>query len=40
MLEPDGLYLATAGKVPVALIELSGGTAKVVRGFNLTDTAE
>jgi tRNA pseudouridine55 synthase len=40
MLEPDGLYLATAGKVPVALMELSGGTAKVVRGFNLTDAAE
>ena len=39
-LEPDGLYLATAGKVPVALMDLSGGTAKVVRGFNLTDTAE
>jgi tRNA pseudouridine55 synthase len=40
MLEPDGLYLATAGNVPVALMELQGGTAKVVRGFNLTDTAE
>jgi tRNA pseudouridine55 synthase len=40
MLEPDGLYFATAGNVPVALMELSGGTAKVVRGFNLTDTAE
>jgi tRNA pseudouridine55 synthase len=40
MLEPDGLYLATAGQVPVALMELSGGTAKVVRGFNLSDTAE
>jgi tRNA pseudouridine55 synthase len=40
MLEPDGLYLATAGKVPVALMDLKGGTAKVVRGFNLTDTAE
>jgi tRNA pseudouridine55 synthase len=40
MLEPDGLYLATAGTVPVALMELQGGTAKVVRGFNLTDTAE
>ena len=40
MLEPDGLYLATAGNVPVALMELTGGTAKVVRGFNLTDTAE
>jgi len=36
----DGLYLATAGMIPVALMELSGGTAKVVRGFNLTDTAE
>jgi tRNA pseudouridine55 synthase len=37
---PDGLILAMAGSVPVALMELSGGTAKVVRGFNLTDTAE
>jgi tRNA pseudouridine55 synthase len=36
----DGLYLATAGTIPVALMELSGGTAKVVRGFNLTDAAE
>jgi tRNA pseudouridine55 synthase len=40
MLEPDGLYLATDGQVPVALMELKGGAAKVVRGFNLTDTAE
>src|SRR5688572_7846857 len=40
MPHPDGLYLATAGTVPVALMELSDGTAKVVRGFNLTDTAE
>jgi tRNA pseudouridine55 synthase len=37
---PDGLYLAKAGHVPVALMELTGGTAKVVRGFNLTDAAE
>jgi tRNA pseudouridine55 synthase len=37
---PDGLYLATAGTIPVALMELSGGTAKVVRGFNLSDAAE
>jgi tRNA pseudouridine55 synthase len=37
---PDGLILAMAGSVPVALMELSGGTAKVVRGFNLPDTAE
>ena len=40
MPHPDGLYFATAGKNPVALMELSGGTAKVVRGFNITDTAE
>ncbi|MBO9519699.1 MAG: tRNA pseudouridine(55) synthase TruB [Porphyrobacter sp.] len=40
MPHPDGLVLAMAGNVPVALMELSGGTAKVVRGFNLTDTAE
>jgi tRNA pseudouridine55 synthase len=40
MPRPDGLYLALAGTIPVALMELSGGTAKVVRGFNLTDTAE
>jgi tRNA pseudouridine55 synthase len=38
--QPDGLYLAKAGDVPVALMELSEGTAKVVRGFNLPDTAE
>ncbi|OYW45441.1 MAG: tRNA pseudouridine(55) synthase TruB [Sphingomonadales bacterium 32-68-7] len=37
---PDGLYFATADTVPVALMELSGGSAKVVRGFNPTDTAE
>ncbi len=36
---PDGLYLAMAGSTPVALMELTGGMAKVVRGFNL-DTAE
>ncbi|MBL4718530.1 MAG: tRNA pseudouridine(55) synthase TruB [Erythrobacter sp.] len=36
----DGLHLATAHNVPVALMELSGGTAKVVRGFNLPDVAE
>ena len=40
MLEPDGLYLATAGNDPVALMDLKGGTAKVVRGFNFPDTAE
>jgi tRNA pseudouridine55 synthase len=40
MPHPDGLFLAWAGTVPVALMELSGGTARVVRGFNLSDTAE
>ena len=32
---PDGLHLATLDGVPVALVEISAGTAKVVRGFNL-----
>jgi len=31
----DGLHLATLGSVPVALVEIAGGTIKVVRGFNL-----
>jgi tRNA pseudouridine55 synthase len=38
--QPDGLILAKAGTVPVALMEVTGGTAKVVRGFNIADTAE
>ena len=36
----DGLYWARAGNTPLALIELSGGDARVVRGFNLSDVAE
>ncbi|MFN3517191.1 MAG: tRNA pseudouridine(55) synthase TruB [Novosphingobium sp.] len=36
----DGLYWAKAGDVPVALVELFGGSATVVRGFNLPDVAE
>ena len=36
----DGLYWARAGKVPVALMQITAGTAKVVRGFNLSDVAE
>ena len=36
----DGLYWAKAGSVPVALVELSGGSLKVSRGFNLPDVAE
>ncbi|ABC62797.1 tRNA pseudouridine(55) synthase TruB [Erythrobacter litoralis] len=38
--QTDGLYLAKLDDVPVALVELSGGTARVVRGFNLPDVAE
>ena len=40
MPHPDGLLLAKAGHVPVALMEVTAGTAKVVRGFNIPDTAE
>lgn len=37
----DGLHLAKLGAVPIALMEIAGGTAKVVRGFNLSsDVAE
>ena len=36
----DGLHLASLHDVPVALVEVDGGTAKVVRGFNLPDVAE
>lgn len=36
----DGLHLAKLHDVPVALMEVSGGTATVVRGFNLPDVAE
>ncbi len=32
---PDGLYLAKLAEVPVALMEISDGTAKVARGFNV-----
>ncbi|MCW1383439.1 tRNA pseudouridine(55) synthase TruB [Novosphingobium sp. KCTC 2891] len=36
----DGLFWARNGTVPVALVELSGGSLTVVRGFNLPDVAE
>ncbi|MGB3797628.1 MAG: tRNA pseudouridine(55) synthase TruB [Alteraurantiacibacter sp.] len=32
---PDGLYFARLEDTPVALVELDGGTMKVVRGFNI-----
>jgi tRNA pseudouridine55 synthase len=36
MTQGDGLYVAREGLVPLALVELSGGNATVVRGFNLS----
>lgn len=38
--QEDGLHWAREGIIPVALMELSGGEARVVRGFNLSDVAE
>ena len=38
--QPDGLHFAKLGAVPIALMEIEGGTARVVRGFNLPDVAE
>ena len=34
--QPDGLHFARLHDVPVALMEIAGGTARIVRGFNLT----
>ena len=36
----DGLYWARSGIVPLALVELTGGDVRVVRGFNFPDVAE
>ncbi|GEO00780.1 tRNA pseudouridine synthase B [Novosphingobium sediminis] len=36
----DGLYWVRSGRTPVALVELSGSSLTVVRGFNLPDVAE
>ena len=38
--QSSGLYCAMLDHVPVALVEVLDGTAKVVRGFNLPDVAE
>ncbi|MEM7664904.1 MAG: tRNA pseudouridine(55) synthase TruB [Pseudomonadota bacterium] len=38
--QPSGLYCAMLDNVPVALVEISEGRTKVVRGFNLPDVAE
>ena len=40
MPQSSGLYCAMLAAVPVALVEIMDGTAKVVRGFNLPDVAE
>ncbi len=37
---PDGLYWVRSGRVPVALVKLSGSVLTVARGFNLPDVAE
>ncbi len=38
--QPSGLYCGMLDNVPVALLEISDGASKVVRGFNLPDVAE
>lgn len=38
--QSSGLYCAMLDNVPVALVQIEDGTAKVVRGFNLPDVAE
>jgi tRNA pseudouridine55 synthase len=40
MPQADGLFLAKSHDVPLALMQATGGTAKVVRGFNLPDVAK
>jgi tRNA pseudouridine55 synthase len=40
MPQSSGLYFAKLGTVPVALMEITDGTATVVRGFNCPDVAE
>ncbi len=36
---PDGLHFARLDDVPMALVQITGGTARVVRGFNLSHDA-
>ncbi len=38
--QSSGLYCAMLDNVPVALVEITDGSTKVVRGFNLPDVAE
>jgi len=37
---PDGVCWARSGDTPLALMQVEGGAAKVLRGFNLPDAAE
>ncbi len=38
--QPSGLYCGMLDNVPVALLQITDGSTKVVRGFNLPDVAE
>lgn len=40
MPQENGLYCACQGTVPVALVEITDGSVRVSRGFNLSDVAE
>ena len=37
---PDGVCWARSGSTPLALLQVEGGEARVLRGFNLPDAAE
>jgi len=37
---PDGVCWARSGATPLALLQVEGGEARVLRGFNLSDAAE
>jgi tRNA pseudouridine55 synthase len=37
---PDGVCWARSGDTPLALMQVEGGSARVLRGFNLPDAAE
>ena len=37
---PDGVCWARSGTTPLALLQVEGGEARVLRGFNLPDAAE
>jgi tRNA pseudouridine55 synthase len=37
---PDGVCWARSGEMPLALMQVEGGSARVLRGLNLPDAAE